>query len=105
MGETFRVWIENAETFFLEVILERRGGFWAGIVRGILYLFSKVFELIIKLRGFLYNVRILRDSTLGVQVIAIGNLTVGGTGSSARSQPTTTSTATNYCSASTLNQS
>lgn len=80
MGETFRVWIENAETFFLEVILERRGGFWAGIVRGILYLFSKVFELIIKLRGFLYNVRILRDSTLGVQVIAIGNLTVGGTG-------------------------
>src|SRR5580765_636868 len=80
MGETFRVWIENAETFFLEVILERRGGFWAGIVRGILYLLSKVFELIIKLRGFLYNVRILRDSTLGVQVIAIGNLTVGGTG-------------------------
>jgi len=31
-------------------------------------------------RRFLYNVRILRDSTLGVQVIAIGNLTVGGTG-------------------------
>src|SRR5204863_3152677 len=41
---------------------------------------SKLFQLIIKARRFLYNVRILRDSTLGVQVIAIGNLTVGGTG-------------------------
>jgi tetraacyldisaccharide 4'-kinase len=80
MSETFRVWIENAETFFLEVILERRAGFWAGFVRAILFVLSKAFELIIKLRGFLYNVRILRDSTLGVQVIAIGNLTVGGTG-------------------------
>ena len=34
----------------------------------------------VKLRRFLYDVRLLRDSTLGVQVIAIGNLTVGGTG-------------------------
>ena len=32
------------------------------------------------MRRWLYNVRILRDTTLGVQVIAIGNLTVGGTG-------------------------
>jgi tetraacyldisaccharide 4'-kinase len=28
----------------------------------------------------LYDTRIIRDTTLGVQVIAIGNLTVGGTG-------------------------
>jgi tetraacyldisaccharide 4'-kinase len=34
----------------------------------------------VKTRRFLYNVRILRDRTLGVQVIAIGNVTVGGTG-------------------------
>ena len=41
---------------------------------------SKVFQVAVKLRRFLYNVRIFRDSTLGVQVIAVGNLTVGGTG-------------------------
>jgi tetraacyldisaccharide 4'-kinase len=80
MRETFRVWIENAETFFLEVILEKRGGFGPAVVRAILFLFSKGFEFAIKVRGFLYKNRILRDSTLGVQVIAIGNLTVGGTG-------------------------
>jgi tetraacyldisaccharide 4'-kinase len=78
--ETFRVWIEAAETFFLEVILEKRRDKRAAVVRSILYAFSRVFEVAIKFRRFLYNVRILRDRTLGVQVIAIGNLTVGGTG-------------------------
>ena len=73
-------WIENFETFVLEVIFEERKGKRAALMRGILFSLSKVFQVIVKFRRFLYNVRILRDSTLGVQVIAIGNLTVGGTG-------------------------
>src|SRR5205085_912805 len=52
----------------------------AAILRVLLLGLSKIFKLAVKGRRFLYNVRILRDSTLGVQVIAIGNLTVGGTG-------------------------
>jgi tetraacyldisaccharide 4'-kinase len=80
MREQIRNWTENFETFVLEVIFEQRKGKRAAITRGILFALSKVFEVLVKLRRFLYNVRILRDSTLGVQVIAIGNLTVGGTG-------------------------
>jgi tetraacyldisaccharide 4'-kinase len=80
MREQIRTWTENFETFVLEVIFEQRKGKRAAIVRGILFALSKVFEVAVKFRRFLYNVRILRDSTLGVQVIAIGNLTVGGTG-------------------------
>src|SRR6476660_10036604 len=80
MRETLRAWKENVETFALEVILEERKGKRAAIVRFILLLLSKVFAVAVKVRRVLYNVRILRDSTLGVQVIAIGNLTVGGTG-------------------------
>lgn len=80
MREQLRVWTENLETFFLEVILQERRGTRATLVRGLLYGCSQLFQAGIKLRRFLYNVRILRDSTLGVQVIAIGNLTVGGTG-------------------------
>src|SRR3989442_5976970 len=80
MREKFRVWTENLETFLLEVILEERRGTKEELVRGFAYGCSKVFQIAIKARRFLYNVRILRDSTLGVQVIAIGNLTVGGTG-------------------------
>jgi tetraacyldisaccharide 4'-kinase len=80
MRETLRVWTETVETFVLEVILEERRGKRAAIVRFFLLLLSKVFAVAVKIRRFLYNVRLLRDSTLGVQVIAIGNLTVGGTG-------------------------
>ncbi len=80
MRDTIRAWTEAIETFVLEVILEERRGKAADFVRLVLFLLSKVFLLIVKFRRFLYNVRILRDSTLGVQVIAIGNITVGGTG-------------------------
>ncbi len=80
MRETIRAWTESVETFLLDVIFEQRHGYMASLVRGILYCLSKIFQVAVKTRRFLYNVRILRDSTLGVQVIAIGNLTVGGTG-------------------------
>src|SRR3974390_789983 len=80
MSERLRAWTKSIETFYLENVLEERGGKRASVVRALLYAFSRVFQVAIKTRRFLYNVRILRDSTLGVQVIAIGNLTVGGTG-------------------------
>lgn len=80
MRETVRVWVEYIESFVLEVILEKRQGKSANFVRGLLHAFSKGYGAAIKTRRFLYDFRILRDSTLGVQVIAVGNLTVGGTG-------------------------
>src|SRR5271170_7170277 len=80
MREYFRDWIENAQTFVLEVIFEERHDWRAKLARSILFALSKVFQVLIIARRWLYNVRILRDKTLGVQVIAIGNLTVGGTG-------------------------
>ena len=57
-----------------------RHDFKAKLTRAFLFGSSKVFQVVVKMRRWLYNVRILRDKTLGVQVIAIGNLTVGGTG-------------------------
>lgn len=80
MRDTLRAWTEAVETFVLEVILEERRGKAAGLARTLLFLLSKVFLVGVKLRRFLYDVRLLRDSTLGVQVIAVGNITVGGTG-------------------------
>jgi len=80
MRETFRAWAETIETFVLEVIFEERHDFKARLMRGFLFGSSKLFQVAVKIRRWLYNWRILRDKTLGVQVIAIGNLTVGGTG-------------------------
>ena len=80
MRETWREWTEAVETFVLEVIFEERRGTRAALVRSSLYALSRLFQMAVKARRFLYDRRILRDSTLGVQIIAIGNLTVGGTG-------------------------
>src|SRR2546427_18700 len=80
MREWIRAWTEAGETFVLEVIFEQRRGTWAAMVRAALFAFSKLFQIGINLRRLLYDVRIIRDYTIGVQVIAIGNLTWGGTG-------------------------
>jgi tetraacyldisaccharide 4'-kinase len=80
MRENFQAWWENIETYVLEVIFEERKGFWSNVTRGFLFTGSKIFHVLINIRRWLYNMRLLRDKTLGVQVIAVGNLTVGGTG-------------------------
>jgi tetraacyldisaccharide 4'-kinase len=76
MGRT----AENLEQFAIDVILERRHGFRARLLRGILYGLSFVYERIVQVRLYLYRKRIFRERTLGCLVISIGNLTVGGTG-------------------------
>ncbi|MGC8743395.1 MAG: tetraacyldisaccharide 4'-kinase [Verrucomicrobiia bacterium] len=80
MRELIRKWIESLESFALEVIFEEKPGKRAALLRGFLFILSKVFAFAVKARHYLYNVRIIRDFTVGVQVIAVGNLTVGGTG-------------------------
>lgn len=80
MLDRFQNFTESVETYILEVIFNRRQGNRADMLRGILHGLSRIFESAIKLRRSLYDLRIMRDRTLGVQVIAIGNLTVGGTG-------------------------
>ncbi len=80
MQDRLRGWSENVETFVLEVISGQRRGKRAETLRFGLFLLSKLFHGIVKTRALLYDFRIIRDSTLGVQVIAVGNLSVGGTG-------------------------
>ncbi|MBA3272634.1 MAG: tetraacyldisaccharide 4'-kinase, partial [Chthoniobacterales bacterium] len=71
---------ENIEQFAIDVILNRRHGVRATLLRGVLYALSFVYERIVQFRLFLYRHRILRERTLGCLVVSIGNLTVGGTG-------------------------
>ena len=80
MRESLRAWQEQFETFALEVIFGERRGKKAALLRGVLLGLSKVFLIIVKGRRWLYEARIIRDHPLGVQVITVGNLTVGGTG-------------------------
>jgi tetraacyldisaccharide 4'-kinase len=72
--------LETLEQFGIDVVLGRRRGFRATILRGVLYALSFVYEWIVQLRLYLYRKRIFREHALGCLVISIGNLTVGGTG-------------------------
>jgi tetraacyldisaccharide 4'-kinase len=75
-----RRWLENFEQFAIDVILERRYGKRAAILRWVLYVFSFVYRFLVQTRVFFFRKRIYRQHQIGCLVISIGNLTVGGTG-------------------------
>ena len=72
--------LEALEQFGIDVVLERRRGFRAAVLRYILRTLSFIYERLVQLRLWLYRKRLWRERTLGCLVISIGNLTVGGTG-------------------------
>jgi tetraacyldisaccharide 4'-kinase len=76
----FRRWLESFEQFAVDVILERRYGKRAAVLRWLLYAMSGLFRGVVQLRLWLYRNRLLREISPGCLVISIGNLTVGGTG-------------------------
>lgn len=71
---------ERLEQFAIDVILGRRHGIRAAMLRGLLHALSFIYEQVVQLRLYCYRRRIFRERTLGCLVISIGNLTVGGTG-------------------------
>src|SRR5499427_7712573 len=72
--------LEQLEEFGIDVVLERRHGVRASVLRGILHGLSFVYDRLVQLRLYFYRKRVFRERTLGCLVISIGNLTVGGTG-------------------------
>ncbi len=75
-----RRWLEAFEQFAIDVILERRYGKRAALLRWFLQALSWLFRGIVQTRLWLYRHRFFRQRTPGCLVISIGNLTVGGTG-------------------------
>jgi tetraacyldisaccharide 4'-kinase len=75
-----RRWLEALETFAIDVILERRYGRRADVLRWILHGLAAIYRLIVQARLALYRNRFFRPRSLGCVVISVGNLTVGGTG-------------------------
>ena len=76
-----RRWLEQLEEFAIDVILERRYGKRAALLRGLLHWLSHLYRGIVQLRIHLFRERIFREHNAGVLVISIGTLTVGGTAS------------------------
>ncbi len=72
--------LDRLEQFGMDVILGRRRGFKASLLRGVLNGLSRLFRTLVQGRLALFRHRIKTDYHLGATVISIGNLTVGGTG-------------------------
>lgn len=75
-----RRWIEGLESFAIDVILDRRYGRRADLLRGLLWMLSLIYRGIVGTRLALYRNRVFRSHSHGCLVISVGNLTVGGTG-------------------------
>lgn len=75
-----RRWLEGLETFAIDVILGRRYGRRADLLRALLRALSWLYCLIVQVRLALYRRRYFRPASMGCLAISIGNLTVGGTG-------------------------
>lgn len=72
--------LDSLEQFAVDVILGRRAGKRAGLLRAFLYLLSLLYLRIVTLRVSLFRSNVLRPHRIGCPVVSIGNLTVGGTG-------------------------
>lgn len=72
--------LDRLEQFGIDVILGRRRGVKASMLRGVLNGLSRLFRTLVQARLVLFRHRIKTDYHLGAMVISIGNLTVGGTG-------------------------
>jgi tetraacyldisaccharide 4'-kinase len=69
-----------SEQAFQQLISGQTTGFFAAICRGMLWSLSMPYGLITRLRNACFDVGVKKVRRVGVPVIAIGNLTTGGTG-------------------------
>lgn len=69
-----------SEQAFQQLINGQTQGFFAAICRGMLWCLSLPYGLITRLRNLCFDLGIKKVHSVKVPVIAIGNLTIGGTG-------------------------
>ena len=73
-------WIDELEQWGADVIFGRAKGFRATLMRMFMFGLSGIFRLLVQTRIALYRCGWKPQEFLGVQVVSIGNITLGGTG-------------------------
>lgn len=71
---------EKIELYFVDLFQEKRTGRLDRIMYGFLFICSRFYRAAVQTRIWMYNKRIIRNHSIGCQVVSIGNLTCGGTG-------------------------
>ena len=70
MRERWQKFLEDAETYFLDVIFQQRPGKKAAALRGTLQVLSHVFAGAVKLRRVLYNARPLPQTATAARSLS-----------------------------------
>ncbi|MDR3108940.1 MAG: tetraacyldisaccharide 4'-kinase [Planctomycetaceae bacterium] len=70
----------RTSVYYHKLITGTAHGFVTGLLRGLLYLVSLVYGMVMLGRNFFYDKRFLSSYTADVPVISVGNVTLGGTG-------------------------
>lgn len=70
------------EQFWLHVISGKKRGLAGGLLRGLLWLLTPLYRLVVQLRNLAYDRGWKQTVAAPLRVISIGNLTTGGTGKS-----------------------
>jgi len=73
-------WLEELERWGADVIFGRAKGFRAALTRFLMRALSGIFRVLVQTRLWRYRAGWKPQHHLGIQVVAIGNITVGGTG-------------------------
>ena len=73
-------WIEEIERWGADVIFGRAKGFRAALMRFLMRALSGIFRILVQARLWRYRSGWIPQHYLCTQVVAIGNITVGGTG-------------------------
>jgi tetraacyldisaccharide 4'-kinase len=79
-GRTMKELLEELERWGADVIFGRAKGFWAAMMRFFMSALSAVFRILVQIRIWRYRSGWRPQHHLCTQVVAIGNITVGGTG-------------------------
>jgi tetraacyldisaccharide 4'-kinase len=66
--------------YLYSIITDKRNDIFTFILKGILFLLSGIYYVLIKLTLFLYQHQIINTYRLPSKVISVGNITLGGTG-------------------------
>lgn len=72
--------IDELEQWGADVIFGRAKGFRASLARALMLGLSGLFRVLVQLRIALFRHGLKHQEYLGVQVVSVGNITVGGTG-------------------------
>ncbi len=77
---SFKFKAEDIEQYFLRLMSGKKEHWYDGCLLDLLFVSSRFYRMVMQIRNYLYDKRVIRNRALGCLVVSIGNVSCGGTG-------------------------